>query len=103
MTGPITTSAYPLAVNPGKTALLELHGPGTDPTKKVSLAVPKDQKPGQHYFALSPSARLRLPLPLVVTTLPISVESSDVPAAGDPGKSGQAARRHLRPSRRKRR
>ena len=34
-TGPIATSAYPLAVNPGTTALLELHGPGTNPASKV--------------------------------------------------------------------
>ena len=34
-TGPITTSAYPLAVNPGTTALLELHGPGTEPGQET--------------------------------------------------------------------
>jgi hypothetical protein len=85
-TGPITTSAYPLAVNPGATAALALHGPGTDPTTKLSLAVPRDAKPGAHLFALLASEKATLPVPLVVTTLPVSLESNDAPAAGDQGK-----------------
>jgi hypothetical protein len=84
--GPIATSAYPLAVNPGTTALLEPHGPGTDSTKKLSVVVPRDAKPGEQLFALSPSESAALPVPLVVTTLPIRLESSDAPAAGDQGK-----------------
>jgi hypothetical protein len=85
-TGPITTSVYPLAVNPGTTALLELFGKGTDASRKLSLAVPRDTKPGEPLFALSPSENAALPLPLVVTTLPISLESNDAPLAGDVGK-----------------
>jgi Bacterial pre-peptidase C-terminal domain len=86
-TAPITTSAYPLAVNPGTTALLELHGPGTDPANKVPLAVPPLLDSGPHLFALSQKPPGSLPFPLVVTPLPISPESTDAPASGDPGKT----------------
>ena len=53
----------------------------------MSIAVAKDLKPGQHLFALAESSAGSLPVPLVVTPLPISLESNDVPAAGDPGKT----------------
>ncbi len=86
VTGPIATSTHPLAVNPGATAQLELHGPGADPANKVALAVPKDVETGPHLFAIPQSSGGRLPLSLVVTPLPICVESADAPASGDPGK-----------------
>src|SRR5262249_17783377 len=87
VSGPIATSTDPLAVNPGTTAKLELHGPGTDSTKNVALVVSKDLLPGQHFFGLPPTQRATLPVPLVVTTLPISVEAGDAPAEGDPAKA----------------
>ncbi len=83
-TGPITTSAYPLAVNPGRTALLELHGPGINPASKVSLAVAPDLSPGPHLFSLSQSSPGSLPSPLVVTPLPVTLESTAAPAARTP-------------------
>ncbi len=85
-TAPIPTSAFPLAVNPGTTALLELHGPGTNPAIKVPLVVPPLLDPGPHLFALSKSPG-SLPFPLVVTPLPISSESTDAPSSGDSGKT----------------
>jgi Bacterial pre-peptidase C-terminal domain len=85
-TGPITTSAYPLAVNPGKTALLELHGPGNNPETNVPIAVAAKLEPGPHLFSFSQSGTGSLPVPLVVTPLPISLEPADAPPAGDPEK-----------------
>jgi len=86
VSGPVTTSVFPLAVNPGTTAKLELHGPGNDPAKTVTLTVPKGLKPGQHFFALAPARGGTLPVPLVVTPLPVSLEPADAPAAGEPGR-----------------
>ena len=71
VSGPITTSVFPLAVNPGTTAKLEVCGPGNDPTKPIAVAVPKDLKPGPHLFALSQGRGGTLPVPLVVTSLPV--------------------------------
>jgi hypothetical protein len=89
VTGPIATSTHPMAVNPGATASLELHGPGTDPAKKIALAVPSGLTTGPHLFAIPQSGGGRLPIPLVVTPLPISLESADAPASGDAGKTGK--------------
>jgi len=86
VSGPVTTSVFPMAVNPGTTAKLELYGPGNDPTTPVAVTVPKDLKPGEHLFALSDARGGTLPVPLVVTTLPVSLEPADAPAAGDPGR-----------------
>ena len=84
MTGPVATSVFPLAVNPGTTAHLEVRGPGEDRPRSIELPVPKDVKPGEHFFALSHGGGGTLPVPLVVTTLPVSAETADTPAAGDP-------------------
>jgi hypothetical protein len=85
-TGPITTSAYPLAVNPGTTSLLELHSPGTNPEGNVPLVVAANLEPGPKLFSLSQRSTGSLPFPLVVTPLPISLEPADAPPAGDPKK-----------------
>ena len=85
-TGPVATSAMPMAVNPGKTARLELRGPGWDPPRTIAVPVPKDLEAGPHLFAWSGASGVTLPIPLVVTSLPIVVESPDAPAAGEPTK-----------------
>ena len=85
-TGPVATSTFPVAVNPGTTALLELHGPGVNSESKAPLAIPKNLKPGPHLFTPPQSPAGSLPIPLVVTTLPINLEGPDAPPAGDPGK-----------------
>jgi Bacterial pre-peptidase C-terminal domain len=82
-TAPLATSAYPLAVNPGTKTLLELHGPGTIAANKVSFAVAPDLQPGPHLFSLSQPSPGSFPFPLVVTPLPITLESTDAPAAGN--------------------
>ena len=53
VTGPVATSVFPLAVNPGTTAHLEVRGPGEDRPRSIDLPIPNDVKPGEHYFALS--------------------------------------------------
>ena len=89
VTGPVATSVFPLAVNPGTTAQLEVRGPGDDRPRSIDLPVPKDVKPGEHFFALSQPAAGTLPVPLVVTTLPVSAETGDAPAAGDPAQAAK--------------
>jgi hypothetical protein len=83
VSGPVTTSVFPLAVNAGTTTKLELHGPGNEPARTMELTVPKELKPGQHYFALSPARAGTLPVPLLVTPLRVSLESADAPPAGE--------------------
>jgi hypothetical protein len=83
MTGPIATSVFPLAVNPGTTAHLGIRGAGNDPSRSIDLPVPKDLQPGEHYFGLSLGGSGTLPVPLVVTKLPITAEAADAPARGD--------------------
>ncbi len=87
VTGPVPISVSPLAVNPGKTARLEVKYLGDDDIRPVQLALSKDLKPGTHLFALSRDGGGTLPVPLVVTALPVHVESADVPVLGDPSGS----------------
>jgi hypothetical protein len=83
VTGQAATSAFPMAVNPGTTADLELHRPSSEKVMKVAVAVPNDLKPGCHLFALPRGSGGSLPVALVVTPLPVARESDDAPAAGD--------------------
>jgi hypothetical protein len=83
VTGQAATSVFPLAVNPGTSADLELCGPGGESTTRAALTVPKDTKPGYHLFALPPSKGGSLPVTLVVTPLGVVRESDDAPPAGD--------------------
>jgi hypothetical protein len=82
VSGAVATSVFPMAVNPGKPARLELRGPGCHAGQKVSLTVPEDLKPGIHLIAV-PECGASLPVPLVVTELPVVAEPGDAPAAGD--------------------
>jgi hypothetical protein len=84
VTGPAATFAFPMAVNPGTTADLELRGPSSDEMTSASVKVSSDLKPGCHLFALLRSKGGSLPVTLVVTPLPIARESDDAPSAGDP-------------------
>jgi hypothetical protein len=81
---PVATSISPLAVNPGTTARLEVARLGDDAIKAIQLRVPPDLKSGPRFFAMSSGT---LPVPLVVTSLPVDVESSDAPALGDSSRS----------------
>jgi len=87
VSGPVATSTFPLAVNPGTTAELELEGPGLNPAAHATLTVARDQKPGVHLFALPRENGPALPVSLVVTSLPVQRESKDAPVVGDPDRS----------------
>src|SRR5262249_33633531 len=70
--------------NPGTTAKLELSGPGHDPSNPATVTVPAKCEPGQRLFAMAGSRGDTLPVPLVVTRLPVRLETTDVPAGGEP-------------------
>ncbi len=78
--GPVATSVFPLAVNPGKDATLTAHGDNIDASIPIALSVPKDLPPGLWFASLPTSNGPTLATPLVVTSLPIVVEKDDAPA-----------------------
>ena len=86
VTGPVGTAVFPMAVNPGTIAHLEIIGPGEDRPRTIDLPVSKNVEPGVQEFSLSAGGG-SLPVPLVVTTLPVSTETGDTPAAGDHAQS----------------
>ena len=87
VTGPVATSVYPLAVNPGTTAHLEPHGPGDDFRRSLDVPIPEDLEPGERLLALSHAGGGALPVCVTVTTLPVDAETGDAPAAGDPDRA----------------
>jgi len=89
VSGPVTTSVSPLAVNPGKAARLEVKSIGDVVVHTAELSVPKDLTAGPHLFSISSGSGGTLPVPLVVTALPVDVEWADVPALGDPARSAK--------------
>jgi hypothetical protein len=87
VSGPFATSVFPLAVNPGTDARLEVRGLGYGLGQIVTLAVPKGLEAGPHLIALPRGKGGTLPVLLVVTTQPVVAEAED--AASD-GKNGKA-------------
>ena len=75
--GPVATAVFPLAVNPGKPAVLHASGPNVDPAEALKLDVPADLADGPHLFALPTAHGATLATPVVVTSLPIVVETND--------------------------
>jgi Bacterial pre-peptidase C-terminal domain len=88
VTGSVAMAVHPLAVNPGTTAQLETIGPGEDRPRSIDLPIPNDAKPGVHEFSLSAGGG-SLPLPLLVTYLPVSTETGEMPAGGDPARTAK--------------
>ncbi|MGP0068878.1 MAG: pre-peptidase [Isosphaeraceae bacterium] len=84
--GPVATSIQPMAVNPGKSAQLEVRGPGFDRPASIVLPVPAGISPGEHRLSIAPAGGGSRPIPMIVTDHPIVVESNDAPAGGDPSK-----------------
>jgi hypothetical protein len=82
VTGPVAMSVSPLAVNPGTSAHLKVRAAASDSPRSIDLEVPKELKPGEHFFDLSRSGGGSLPVALAVTRLPVSSEAGDAPAAG---------------------
>jgi len=87
VSGPVATSVFPLAVNPGTDSRLEVRGPGYDSSKLITIAVPKGLASGPHLISLPGGSGGSLPVTLVVTTQPVVAETEE--AAAD-GKSGRA-------------
>ncbi len=75
--GPVATAVVPIAVNPGKPAVLHASGPNVDPAEAIKLDVPAGLIDGPHLFALPTAKGTTLASPIVVTSLPIVVETDD--------------------------
>ena len=99
VTGPVATSVFPLAVNPGTTAHLEVRGPGEDRPRSIDLPIPDECEAGRALLRALPAGGGTLPVPLVVTTLPVSRRDGRYAGGRRSGRGGQAAGRALRPAR----
>lgn len=75
--GPVATSIFPLAVNPGKPATLHAHGPNINPSEAIVLEVPNGLAAGPQLLALPTSKGLTTAAPIVVTALPVVSEQDD--------------------------
>jgi hypothetical protein len=85
VSGPVATSAFPVAVNPGTTATLDLEGPGLEPAAvHTTLSIPNNEQPGVHLFAIPGKDGGALPVSLVVSSLPVERELKDAPETGNP-------------------
>ena len=78
--GPVVTSVFPLALNPGKTAKLNARGYNLDPDKMIALDVPKGTSNGTRLVSLPTENGPSLATLIVVTDLPIILESDDAPS-----------------------
>jgi hypothetical protein len=78
--GPVATTVTPMAVNPGGKAELHARGENFDTGQAIALEVPRDVPPGPWLSALPTAQGPTLPVPLVVTTLPVATESGDTSA-----------------------
>jgi hypothetical protein len=87
VSGPVATSVFPMAINPGTTGALEVRGPAYASGQKVGLSVAKGIEPGVRLFALPAGSGGSLPIPLLVSTHPVIAETSDVAASGAPGQA----------------
>jgi hypothetical protein len=75
--GPVASSVSPMAVNPGTRAALHARGGNFDTTQTIALDVPADAPIGPWLTSLPTAQGPTLPVPLVVTTLPVAVEEGD--------------------------
>jgi hypothetical protein len=79
--GPYATSAFPMAVNPGRRATLHAEGFNFDTARAIGLDVPKDA-PASPWLTSLPTAQGPTPaFPLVVTPLPVVTEAGDTATA----------------------
>jgi len=76
-TGPVATSVVPLAVNPGGAAKLKAVGVNFDNQQMMTFDVPNGLNPGIAYFSLPAAEGKTLPVPLMVTPLPVVLEQGD--------------------------
>ncbi|SIN86852.1 pre-peptidase C-terminal domain-containing protein [Singulisphaera sp. GP187] len=86
--GPVATSLFPLAVNPGTSAVFEARGANLDATQKtLPLEIPANLKPGVQLMALPTERGTTLPVPLLSTPLPLALEVGDAPAEIEKGQA----------------
>ena len=79
-TGPVATSVFPIAINPGKTAKLNARGHNLDPAKWVEFEAPASLPLGVEYVALPTEKGRTLATPVVVTEMPVVSEAEDTAA-----------------------
>lgn len=77
--GPYAVSVFPMAVHRGEKALLHAQGYNFDPAQTIALDVPRDARLGPWLTALPTAQGTTLPVPVVVTALPIVAEADDAP------------------------
>jgi hypothetical protein len=85
--GPVATSIFPLAVNPGAKATLHAKGPNLDPSEAITLDVASDLAPGTRLVALPTAKGPTLATPIVVTALPVVLEKEDAPEEAEKAQS----------------
>ena len=76
-----------MAVNPGAKAELHAQGVNFDTGQTIALDVPRDVPTGPWLASLPTAQGPTLPVPLVVTTLPVATESGDAPAGPEDGQA----------------
>jgi hypothetical protein len=86
VSGPVATSVFPLAVNPGVDARLEVRGPGYGSGTLVTVSVPEGLEFGLHWIALPSGRGGSLPVMLVAASEPIVAEAGDAAADGKGGR-----------------
>ncbi len=98
VTGPVATSVFPLAVNPGTTANLELTGSGNDASCQGHTESARGTRSRASTSLRSPSQGGTLPVPLLVTPSAACARSRRCAGGRRPQTSDQAPRRALRPA-----
>lgn len=80
--GPFVSAVFPTAVKAGATAELEAVGVNLGASKTVKAVIPAGSPARPELFPLGAGGKATLPVPLVVTALPIATETADAPEAG---------------------
>ncbi len=77
---PFATSVFPMAVKPGSRAELRAEGVNFETSQAITLDVPSNLAPGRIARPLPTAQGPTQPVPLVVTTLPLTLETEDAPS-----------------------
>lgn len=80
--GPFVSAVFPTAVKAGATAELEAVGVNLGSSKTIKAVIPAGLTDRPELFALDSGGKQTLPVPLVVTSLPIAIEKADAADSG---------------------
>ncbi len=80
--GPFVSSVFPMAVKPGGKSELEAKGVNLGTSSTVTVEVPASTPDQPELFSLRAVKGPTLPVPVVVTSLPIVAEKDDAPEDG---------------------